>query len=152
MVAAVHRLVYLCDWLPPDFGAVGQCSLAFARRYARDDGLEVVLVGLSSGGVFKSSEALGRGHLTVIKVPAKPFDRSRWRKRLWWTLCTNLRLIRAAWKELRRCDTILFTGAPPFLLHLLVPLKLLLRKRLVYRITDFYPECLIAAIGRAPLA
>ena len=29
---AMHRLVYLCDWLPPDFGAVGQYSLLFARE------------------------------------------------------------------------------------------------------------------------
>ena len=28
----------------------------------------------------------------------------------------------------------------------MVPLNLLLRKRLVYRITDFYPECIIAAV------
>jgi hypothetical protein len=42
-------------------------------------------------------------------------------------------------------DGILFTGSPPFLIHLLVPLKFLWRGRLVYRITDFHPECLIAA-------
>ena len=40
-------LVYLCDWLPPDFGAVGQYSLLFARERAAA-GEEVVLAGLSS--------------------------------------------------------------------------------------------------------
>ena len=49
-----------------------------------------------------------------------------------------------------RADEVLFTGSPPFLIHLLVPLNLLLRKRLVYRITDFHPECLMAELGRAP--
>jgi hypothetical protein len=151
MVDPVRRLVYICDWLPPDFGAVGQYSLAFARRYASDDGLDVVLVGLSSAGASRSLETLGRGRLTVIRVLAEPYDRSHWLKRLWWTLRTDLRLIGAAFRELRRCDTVLFTGSPPFLLHFLVPLNLLLCKRLVYRITDFYPECLIAALGHAPL-
>jgi hypothetical protein len=33
-----------------------------------------------------------------------------------------------------------------------VPLNLLLRKRLTYRITDFHPECLMAELGRVPLA
>ena len=42
-----HRLVYLCDWLPPDFGAVGQYSLLFARERAAA-GVEVTLAGLSS--------------------------------------------------------------------------------------------------------
>ena len=42
----------------------------------------------------------------------------------------------------------MFTGSPPLLLHWIAPLNLLLRKRLVYRITDFHPECLIAARDR----
>jgi hypothetical protein len=94
---------------------------------------------------------LGRGCLTVIRVPAHLYDRSRWLERLRWTLRTDRRLISAAFGDLSSCDTVVFTGSPPFLLHFLVPLNLLLRKRLIYRITDFYPECLIAALGRAPL-
>jgi hypothetical protein len=39
----------------------------------------------------------------------------------------------------------LFTGSPPFLIHFLAPLIPFLRGRLVYRITDFHPECVIAA-------
>jgi len=27
-------LVYICDWLPPDFGAVGQYALQFSREEA----------------------------------------------------------------------------------------------------------------------
>jgi hypothetical protein len=32
-----------------------------------------------------------------------------------------------------------------------VPLNLIFRKRLTYRITDFHPECLMAEMGRAPM-
>src|SRR6266404_9484376 len=42
-----ERLLYLCDWLPPDYGAVGQYSLLFARELAAE-GRDVVLAGLSS--------------------------------------------------------------------------------------------------------
>jgi hypothetical protein len=65
-----------------------------------------------------------------------------------WTVVTNLRLIAASFAWLRRADGILFTGAPPLLIHFLAPLKFLWRARLVYRITDFHPECLIAARER----
>ena len=51
---------------------------------------------------------------------------------------------------MRGADEILFTGSPPFLIHLLVPLNLLLRKPLTYRITDFHPECLMAEMGSIP--
>ena len=61
---------------------------------------------------------------------------------------TNLRLVWRGFRDLRAADGILFTGSPPFLIHLLVPLKFLWRGRLVYRITDFHPECLIAAQAR----
>ena len=41
-----------------------------------------------------------------------------------------------------------FTGSPPYLLHFVAPLALLLGVRTRYRITDFHPECLIAARER----
>jgi hypothetical protein len=67
---------------------------------------------------------------------------------LFWTLQTNLRLVAKALRVGRDAHEIQFTGAPPFLLHFLVPLNLLWRRRLTYRITDFWPECLIAGGGR----
>ena len=52
--------VYICDWLPPDFGAVGQYSLIFARSLAAD-GRSVVLGGLSSRGHEEFIEPCGEG-------------------------------------------------------------------------------------------
>src|SRR5215510_11126866 len=60
-----NRLVYLCDWLPPDYGAVGQYSLMFARQLA-EEGCEVTLVGLSSRGTSEVSETVGGGQLRQI--------------------------------------------------------------------------------------
>ena len=42
---------------------------------------------------------------------------------------------------------MLFTGAPPFFLYFAVLAKLIRRVRLTYRVTDFYPEVLIAEFG-----
>ncbi len=144
-----HRLVYLCDWLPPDFGAVGQYSLHFARERAAA-GEDVVLAGLSSAGGSVVEETPGAGRLRIVRLEAKVYERSSWRRRALWTARTDLRLVRRLWRDLAQADEILFTGSPPFLIHLLVPANLLLRKRLTYRITDFHPECLMAELGRVP--
>jgi hypothetical protein len=66
-----------------------------------------------------------------------------------WTVVSNLLLLKAAFRAMRRADAVLFTGSPPLMVHFIVPLNLLLRKRLIYRITDFHPECLIAERGRS---
>jgi hypothetical protein len=136
-------LVYLCDWLPPDFGAVGQYSLLFARERAAQ-GDDVVLAGLSSTAHAVEEERHGEGRLRIVRQRAAVYDRADFRARALWTARTDLGLVWAVRRELRAADEILFTGSPPFLIQLLVPLNLLLRKRLTYRITDFHPECLMA--------
>jgi hypothetical protein len=60
-------------------------------------------------------------------------------------------LLGAAFGAMRRAQAVLFTGSPPLMLHFIAPLNLVLRKRLIYRIMDFHPECLIAERGRSGL-
>jgi hypothetical protein len=144
-------LLYICDWLPPEFGAVGQLSLLFARERAAR-GEDVVLAGLSRAGDAREVQPVGRGRLTIRRLRAGAYDRANFRVRALWTARTNLSMMWRLRGELRAADEILFTGAPPFLLHFVVPLNLLLRKRLVYRITDFHPECLMAELGHVPWA
>lgn len=144
----MHRLVYLCDWLPPDFGAVGQYSLLFARERAAR-GEDVVLAGLSSKADSVEEERPGLGRLRTVRWAAATYDRSDFKTRAVWTARTNLSLLWRLRRELARADEILFTGSPPFLIHLLVPLNFLLRKRLTYRITDFHPECLMAEMAQS---
>ncbi len=144
----MHKLVYLCDWLPPDFGAVGQYSLLFSRERAAA-GEDVVLAGLSSSADSVEEE---QPRLRIVRVRARVYDRADFRRRALWTARTNLTLLWRLRRELWQADEILFTGSPPFLIHLLAPLNLLLRKRLTYRITDFHPECLMAEMEKVPLA
>lgn len=147
----MHRLVYLCDWLPPDFGAVGQYSVLFARERARG-GEDVVLAGLSSTADSVEVETVGKGRLTTIRLHSPAYDRANFRQRALWTARTNSRLVWRLRREIAAADEVLFTGSPPFLLHWLAPLGALLGKRLVYRITDFHPECLMAELPRVPAA
>lgn len=149
MTAAPHKLVYLCDWLPPDFGAVGQYSLLFARERA-GQGEDVVLAGLSSTADSVEEERPGAGWLRIVRLRATVYDRTDFRTRALWTARTDLGLVWRLRRELRAADEILFTGSPPFLVQLLVPLNLLLGKRLTYRITDFHPECLMAGMANVP--
>lgn len=145
----MHRLLYLCDWLPPDFGAVGQYSALFARQRAAG-GEDVVLAGLSSTAASVTEETVGEGRLRTVRVRAPVYDRSDFRARVLWTARVNCALLWRLRRELAAADEVLFTGSPPFLVQLLAPLNALLRKRLVYRITDFHPECLMAELGRVP--
>ncbi len=145
--ATDRRIVIVADWLPPDFGAVGQYMQMRAQSLA-ERGHDVTLVGLSATAGSTVREQHGTGSLTEIRLRTSPVPRGSLAARLLWTIQTNLRLVWAALGPMRAADGILFTGSPPFLIHLLVPLRLLWRGRLVYRITDFHPECLIAAQDR----
>lgn len=145
--ARERRIVIIADWLPPDFGAVGQYMLLRAQALA-EQGHDVTLVGLGSGAPSVRREARGRGVLTEVRLAARPVPRDSLLGRLAWTLWTNIRLVAASFRSLRAADGVLFTGSPPFMIHLLAPLRFLWRGRLVYRITDFHPECVIAARSR----
>jgi hypothetical protein len=141
------RLVYICDWLPPDFGAVGQYAVLFARQWA-SEGWAVTLVGLTSGPSNRqAAEPVGDGSLEVLRIHRHTYKKQKFLARLIWTVVSNILLLNAAFRAMRRSDAILFTGSPPLMVHFIAPLNLLLRKRLIYRITDFHPECLIAERG-----
>lgn len=142
-------LVFLCDWLPPDFGAVGQYSLQRARQIA-GEGRRVALYGLSSSHGSVEDEVIDHGQARVIRIRAGTYDRASLKQRAWWTLRTNFALVRRAFRDMADCREVMITGSPPLLLHVVAPLNLLLRKRLVYRITDFYPEALMAGRKRNP--
>lgn len=146
-LATERRIVIIADWLPPDFGAVGQYMQMRAEHLAQR-GHEVTLVGLATAAASTVLRDLGKGRLTEIRLRTRPVPRGSLVTRLLWTIWTNIRLVIAAFAAMRAADGILFTGSPPFLIHLLVPLKAMWRGRLVYRITDFHPECLIAAQPR----
>jgi hypothetical protein len=138
------RLVYICDWLPPDFGAVGQYAVLFARQWA-SEGWAVTLVGLTSGPSNRqAAEPVGGGSLEVLRIHRHTYKKRKFVARLVWTVVSNILLLSAAFRAMWQADAVLFTGSPPLMLHFIAPLNLLLRKHLIYRITDFHPECLIA--------
>lgn len=144
------QLFYVVDWLPPDFGAVGQYAVIFADEIA-EIGHSVVLIGLTScgSGDTQRRHCAHGGVVEVRRIPAKPYNKTGLVRRLLWSLQINSRLI---WEVIvdpkSRGAEILFTGSPPFMLFFAVPAKLLRGARLIYRITDFYPEVLIAALGK----
>jgi hypothetical protein len=144
------RVVYVCDWLPPDFGAVGQYSLQFSRDRAAQ-GQDVLLVGLSSEAPSIETELHGDGRVTIWKLHAGTYKKSSLVSRFGWTAVINLRLMIHLFLPFLRCQELIFTGSPPFMVHWIAPLNLLLRKKVIYRITDFYPECLMATDQRVSL-
>jgi hypothetical protein len=59
------RLLYICDWLPPDFGDVGQYGALFARQLAQS-GMDVVLCGLSLHRIRR--HRLAKDNFTTVVV------------------------------------------------------------------------------------
>ena len=115
------RLVYICDWLPPDFGAVGQYAFLFARQWA-SEGWVVTLVGLTSGkSSCKAAEPIEDGSLEVICVHRKTYQKQKFASRLAWTVVSNILLLAAAFRAMRRADAVLFTGSPPLMVHFIAP-------------------------------
>jgi hypothetical protein len=145
------RLVYICDWLPPEFGAVGQYAMLEARDWAKR-GFAVTLVGLTSGASSRgSAEPVGGGSVEIVRVHRRQYQKQRFIDRLIWTIASNLALLHAAFSAMRAADLVLFTGSPPLMVHFIAPLNVVLRRRLIYRIMDFHPECLIAERGKSGL-
>src|SRR5215831_8586852 len=91
-LATERRVVIIADWLPPDFGAVGQYMQMRARGLA-ERGHDVTLVGLSSTASSSRHEAMGAGTLTELRLLAKPVPRDSLVGRLLWTVRTDLRLL-----------------------------------------------------------
>jgi len=56
----MSRILMLTEWLPPDYGAVGQYSLGFAKELAAQ-GHDVTLVGLSSSSASVERTTQGKG-------------------------------------------------------------------------------------------
>lgn len=145
------NILMLCDWLPPDFGAVGQYAVGFAEELAQE-GHHVTLVGFTSGvSRSEGTPFASGGNLAIRRLHRAPYDRTAFLQRALWTIGANLALLRGAGADWFRADEVRFTGSPPYLLHFVMPFSLLLRFRTRYRITDFHPECLMALQERPSL-
>ncbi|MEO8002496.1 MAG: hypothetical protein ABI644_11525 [Arenimonas sp.] len=144
------KILILCDWLPPDFGAVGQYAVGFAKALA-EQGHQVSLFGFSSTASSTTKESFGSGNVLTRRIHRSQYDRGNFIKRAFWTFGANIALLFAARREFLAADEIRFTGSPPYLIHFVMPLAFLFRKKTRYRITDFHPECLMATYEKVPL-
>src|SRR5262249_23568563 len=101
---------------------------------AEEQSRKIYLIGLTSGSSRVEQEVFaGGGELEIRRISAVPYEKGRIAKRLFWTIRTNLRLIREVMRNpASRGAEVLFTGAPPFMLFFAVPLKVLRKVRLIY--------------------
>ncbi len=149
-------LVMVCDWLPPSFGAVGQYMLEFAKEQAFS-GSQALLIGLGHDAIETETRPVGQGSLTVWRLAAPPATKGSLLQRGLWALRTNFALVRAVNHGIRQQNKVMpgrgrlvVTGSPPFLSTIILLINHFVWKRhITYRMTDFYPETILAA-GKAP--
>jgi hypothetical protein len=141
--------VIVCDWIPPEFGAVGQYEMERARTEA-SVGRCVTLIGLGKEAGVEKIE-FGAGSLTIVRIAATTTDKGSLAKRAQWAVSASRRLLDAMSRsaKLHRSCEIKVTGSPPFLSYQALLWREFNRGHAVtYRITDFYPETAFAA-GKA---
>ena len=95
----------------------------------------------------KLPNPFGEGAVEVIRVKRPIYAKQRLAERLVWTIVSNLLREGGIWLHVA-ADAVLFTGSPPLLLHFIAPLNLIVRTLLIYRITDFHPECPSPSVDR----
>jgi hypothetical protein len=87
------QLFNVVDWLPPDFGAVGQNGAIFSRDLAVA-GPDVRLIGLTSGDYSTTREVFPNGNiLNITLIRSYIYHKSRMITRLLWTVLTNSQII-----------------------------------------------------------
>ena len=122
----------------------------FSKELA-EAGNEVSLIGFSSIGTSETNETMGAGAVMTRRIHRSVYDRGNFIKRAYWTFGANVALLFTARREFLAADEIRFTGSPPYLIHFVMPLAFLFRKKTRYRITDFHPECLMATYEKVPM-
>lgn len=137
--------IIVCDWLPPAFGAVGQYELPRAEAAAAA-GRETVLIGLGMEAVEERVDD-GAAPLTVRRLAARPAPKNRFFARAFWTIGVVWRLFAAMRRAAAEqpAAEIKVTGSPPFFAYLALAWARFARRKIAYRITDFYPETAFAA-------
>ncbi len=146
MTNTLPPLIVACDWIPPDYGAVGQYEMLRARAAAKD-GRKITLIGLGKGGL-RSEEQFGDGVLNVVRLKSTLPEKSIIIRRSLWTIGIIFNLIWVTFGTSRKqkAAEIKITGAPPFFAYAyLLVNAVTLRRRITYRMTDFYPETAFAA-------
>jgi hypothetical protein len=97
-VSNSRRVLYICDWLPPDYGAVGQYSVLWARKLAAK-GNDVTLAGLSTFGNSNHTETIGPGRYREIKLATAAYNKSSNMGRLFWIWMHSVESARALHRQ-----------------------------------------------------
>ena len=131
-------LLFITDFLPPSFSATGQYTYHFAKRYSKKK-IKTSLIGI--GNLNKTTED---PFLKVHTFKAPVLKKNSSLNRLYWNLYTCIKICYLTYKIKNEFKYLVFNGAPQLLIYFIFILNLYLKKKIIYRTTDFFPETLIA--------
>ena len=127
-------LLFITDFLPPNFSATGQYTYYFAKKK-----IKTTLVGIGN-----SNEIIKDNFLKIIKFTAPKLKKNSFISRFKWNLYCCLKICFLTYKIKNEFNYLIFNGAPQLLIYFVPILNIFLNKKIVYRTTDFFPETLIA--------
>ena len=131
-------LLFITDFLPPNFSATGQYTYHFAKSYSKKK-IKTSLIGI--GNLNKTVE---ESFLKIYSFKAPVLKKHSSLNRLYWNLYTCIKICYLTYKIKKEFKYLIFNGAPQLLIYFIFILNLFLKKKVIFRTTDFFPETLIA--------
>lgn len=131
-------LLFITDFLPPGFSATGQYTYHFAKCYSKKK-IKTSLIGI--GNLDKTTE---EPFLKIHTFKAPTLRKNSSFNRLYWNLYACIKICYLTCKIKDEFKYLIFNGAPQLLIYFIFILNLFLKKKVIFRTTDFFPETLIA--------
>ncbi len=131
-------ILLITDFLPPKFSATGQYTYHFASRYSKKK------INTSLIGIGDKEEILKDKFLNIYSISAPKLIKQSSTNRLYWNLVTCLKISFLICKIRKNFKYLIFNGTPQLLIYFIFLLNFFLKKKIIFRTTDFFPETLIA--------
>lgn len=135
-------LLFVTDFLPPAFSATGQYTYSFAKKYANKK-IKTILVGLGQEKkVFYDNE-----YLKIYKLKIFKLNKESQLNRIFWNINSCYKICKIIVSERANFAYLIFNGTPQFLIYFIFFLNFFIRKKIIFRTTDYFPETLIQSLN-----
>ena len=131
-------LLFISDFLPPSFSATGQYTYHFAKYYSKKK-IKTSLIGI--GNLNKTTK---EPFLKIHTFKAPKLKKHLSLNRLYWNLYSCTKICYLTYKIKDEFKYLIFNGTPQLLIYFIFVLNFFLKKKIIFRTTDFFPETLIA--------
>ena len=131
-------ILFVSDYID-HFSATGQSLFEYAKKVSQK------IPNTKFLGISKSKNKIYKvNHLTVITVKAKPENKNNFYLRALWNISVCFKISLKIIINRNEFRYLYFCGTPQLLFYFIILINFFLKKKLIFRTTDFFPETLLA--------